>query len=90
LSKIKYFICHQHVHYESQCLEKKGKGKQQQKKVVASTKTHIKRFVAKFEKYFLLVYFLSTSIVPTKSWYMDSGESQHMTSSWKLFYSLNK
>jgi hypothetical protein len=91
LSKIKCFSCHKHSHYASQCpIKKKGKGKQQQKQVVASIETQMTKFAAKFEKHFSLVSCLSTSAIPRNVWYVDSGASRHMTSAQKWFSSLKK
>jgi hypothetical protein len=47
-------------------------------------------FVAKFEKYFLLVSFLSTSTISRNAWYVDNEVSRHMTSTRQLFSSLKK
>jgi hypothetical protein len=81
LSKIKYFICHKHGHYASQCPEKKkGKGKQQQNHVAASAETQINEFASKFDKDFSMVSCLSTSTIMRNAWYVDSGASRHMTS----------
>jgi hypothetical protein len=64
LSKIKCFICHKHDHYESQFLKKKkGKGKQQQKKVATSAKNKVNEFSTKFEKDFSTISFFSTSTI---------------------------
>jgi hypothetical protein len=64
-------------HYASQCLEgKKGKGKNQQ--VATYTDTQVKEFVERFEKDFLLVSFISGT-VSNDAWFVDSGDSRHMT-----------
>jgi hypothetical protein len=89
LSKIECFICHKHGHYASQCLDKKGNGKQQQE-VAASAETQVNEFVAKFEKDFSMVSCLSTNTVSRNVWYVDSGASHHMASTWQLFSSLKK
>ena len=68
----------------------KGKGEQQQKQVATSTETKVNEFAAKFEKDFSLVSYLSTSTIPRNVWYVDSGASRHMTSTWQLFSSLKK
>ena len=90
LSKIKCFICHKHNHYASQCLEKKGKGKQQYNQVAASVETQMNEFSSKFEKDFLMVCCLSTSMVLRNAWYVDNGTSRQMTSTWELFSSLKE
>jgi hypothetical protein len=91
LSKIKCFSCHKQGHYASQCPnKKKDKGKQQQKQLVAFAETQMNKFVAKFEKDFSLVSCLSASTILRNAWYVDSGASQHRTSTRQLFSSMKK
>jgi hypothetical protein len=47
-------------------------------------------FAAKFEKDFLLVYYLSTNMISRNAWYVDSGASRHMTSARQLYSSMKK
>jgi hypothetical protein len=47
-------------------------------------------FSTKFKKDLLMVFCLSTSIVPRNALYVDSGASHHMTSARQLFSNLKK
>ena len=77
LSKIKCFLCHKNGHYVSQCSKnKKGKGKTRK---TTSTKTQVDDFATKFEKFYSLVSFLSTSTSMRSAWLLDIGVSHHMT-----------
>jgi hypothetical protein len=88
LSKIKCFSCHKNGNYASQCLvKKKGKGKMQ---TIASTKTQLDDFAAKFEKDYLLVSFLTTNTATRSAWILDSNASRHMIEARGLFSSLTE
>jgi hypothetical protein len=83
LSKIKCFLCHKNGHYVSQCSEKKkGKGKTGK---TTSTKTQVDDFATKFEKFYSLVSFLSTSTSMRSAWLLDIGASHHITKAHELF-----
>jgi hypothetical protein len=67
------------MHHSVQ-IRRRVKGKQQQKQVAAFAETQMNEFATKFEKDFSLVSHLSNSTIPRNVWYLDSGASQHMTS----------
>ena len=48
------------------------------------------KFASKSEKDFLMVSFLSTSMVLGNAWYVESGAYRHMTSAHELFSILTK
>jgi hypothetical protein len=86
-SKIKCFSCHRNGNYASQCLEKNNKGKGNAQPTT-STKTQLDQLVEKFEKYFSLVFFLTTINFTRSAWYLDNGASHHMKKSQEIFSSL--
>jgi hypothetical protein len=71
MSKVKCFACHKFGHYAGQCLNKK-------KKQIA-TSAAVEEFSAKFDKEFSLVVCLSTRTTYSNVWYIDNGDSRHMT-----------
>jgi hypothetical protein len=70
-------------HYASQCpLKKKGKGVKQ---VVVGTVAGVEEINSQFETTFSMASCLSSNIVSSVGWYVDSGASRHMTYDRSLF-----
>jgi hypothetical protein len=87
LIHIKYFNYNKHCHYSSQCLEKKGKGMQQQKlQFVGSVNGPcVDELTVILNKTFCMSLFLSKNTISSFLWYVDSGSSRHITYDIKIF-----
>jgi hypothetical protein len=56
----------------------------------SSLETHLDEFVAKFEKDYSLVSFLSTGTTMRSAWLLENGASRHMIEAWELFINLTE
>ena len=82
MSKVKFFHCHQHGHYATNCPQKK-KSKQ------ATGYAAREALASQFELDFLLIACLVSSVTGSV-WFLDSGASFHMTGDRDLFTDLDE
>eukprot|EP00253_Pinus_taeda_P033649 PITA_33649 len=82
MSKVKFFHCHQHGHYATNCPQKK-KNKQ------ATGSTVGEALASQFELDFSLIACLVSSVMGLV-WFLDSGVSFHMTRDQDLFFDLDE
>jgi hypothetical protein len=85
LSKVKCFACHKRGHYASQCpRRKKGRGKQQ------ASSAKVDEVADRLQRDFLLVFVLSSIVLGSGTWLVDSGASRHMAGSRESLTSLSE
>ena len=82
MSKVKFFHCHQQIHYATNCPQKK-KNKQ------AAASTAGEALASQFELDFSLIACLVSSMMGSV-WFLDSGASFHMTRDKYLFTDIDE